>query len=133
MSKDKFIAEVEASFANGKPLVTHTPDYAYAMVPLAADGSKWKELVLMKDDEHLDEAEKEPHTAFLMICEEIEKGLPGYVQDFRVVDFRNFKEGLEGKSDAEKIQAIIEELGSNGAKYSENLPVVTTKEGLSAI
>ncbi|GAB4321249.1 MAG: hypothetical protein Kow0069_25520 [Promethearchaeota archaeon] len=103
-----------------------TSDYLYALVPLG--GEKWKELVLMLEDDSLEEHEMEASKAFLMLMEEIEKGLPGYVEDFKVLLVREFKEGLEGKPDDEKIRAVIDELLNNPSKYSANLPVVKKEQ-----
>ncbi|MHA1734227.1 MAG: hypothetical protein ACTSU5_20000 [Promethearchaeota archaeon] len=130
MSRDQFFSEVEGSYDNGTPFVEYTDDYIYALVPLG--GGKWKEIVLMKEDDSVEESEMDSDRAFLMLMEEVEKGLPGYVEDFKVLYIKEFREGLSGSSE-DKINAVIQELLTNGAKYSDNLPVVKSKDELGSI
>ncbi len=131
VSKDQFFSEVEASYANGTPFVEYTDDYLYALIPTGGD--KWKELVLMKEENDLSADEMDADRAFLMLMEEVEKGLPGYLEDFKVLYIKEFREGLEGKSGGEKVTAVINELYTNPTKYSDNLPVAKSKDELAAL
>ena len=122
MSKDKFISILDASFENGTPFIDYTSDYIYCLIP-TADSAKWKEVSYDISGAELEEKELDSKLAYVMLCEEIEKGLSMYIEDLNVLKFKEFKESIKDKPDAEKISGVITELTTNGSNYSQGLPV----------
>ena len=122
MSKDKFISILDSAFQNGSPFIDYTVDYIYCLIP-TSDPAKWKEVSYDISGSELEEKELDSPMAFVLLCEEIEKGLSMYIEDFMLGKFKEFKESIKDKPDDEKITSIITELTTNNTTYSQNLPV----------
>ena len=122
MSKEKFLTILDSAFDNGHPFIDYTVDYIYALIP-TSDSAKWNEVSYDISGKELEEKELASEMAYALLCEEIEKGLSMYIEDFMLGTFKEFKESIKDKPDAEKIQNIITELTTNATNYSQNLPV----------
>ena len=122
MSKEKIKSILDASFENGTPFIDYTSDYIYCLIP-TSDSAKWKEVSYDISGAELEEKELDSKLAYAMLCEEIEKGLSMYIEDFNVLKFKEFKESIKDKPDAEKISSVITELTTNGSNYSQSLQV----------
>lgn len=122
MSKEKFISILDSAFENGSPFIDYTTDYIYCLIP-TSDSAKWKEVSYDISGAELEEKELAADMAYALLCEEIEKGLSMYIEDFMLGKFKEFKESIKDKPDTEKISKIITELTTNRATYSQNLPV----------
>ncbi len=122
MSKDKFIPILDSAFQFGAPFIDFTVDYIYCLIP-TSDASKWKEVSYDISSAEMEEKELSSDMAYALLCEEIEKGLSMYIEDFMLAKFKEFKESIKDKSDTEKINTIITELTKNSSDYSQNLPV----------
>lgn len=122
MSKDKFISILNSAFDHGTPFIDYTSDYIYALIP-TSDSSKWIEVSYDISGSELEEKRLTADLAYVLLCEEIEKGLSMYIEDLMIGKFKDFKESIKDKPDAEKITNVITELTTNGLKYSQNLPV----------
>ena len=123
MSKDKFISILDSAFDNGAPFIAYTSDYIYALIP-TSDPSKWMEVSYDISGSELEEKELTADLAYVMLCEEIEKGLSMYIEDLMIGKFKDFKESIKDKPDAEKITNVITELTTNSSEYSQKLPVI---------
>ncbi|MFX1410440.1 MAG: hypothetical protein ACFFA6_08805, partial [Promethearchaeota archaeon] len=64
---------------------------------------------------------------------ELSKGISFYVEDFNVQKIKDFAAALEGKPGSEKIRSVITELINNSANYSNNLPIIRSKNELGTI
>lgn len=122
---------LDSAFANGTPFIDYTSNYVYCLIPNEDD--TWTEVSYDMHGSELDEREISSARAFRMLVEEVEKGLAMECKDFMLLDFRNFRNSLGDKQDVEKVQAIIKELSENRSNYSEDLPVVTSKENLEEV
>ena len=122
MSKDKFVTILDSSFEHGSPFIDYTTDYIYCLIP-TSDATKWKEVSYDIAGKELEEKELAADMAYVMLCEEIEKGLSMYIEDFMLGKFKEFKESIKDKPDVEKIKGVITELTTNATTYSQNLPV----------
>lgn len=131
MSKEKLMSILDTAFANGTPFIDYTSNYVYCLIPNADD--TWTEVSYDMHGAELDERNINSARAFRMLVEELEKGIAMECDDFMLLDFRNFRNTLGDKPDVEKVKAVIKELSENSAKYSENLPVVTSKENLEEV
>jgi hypothetical protein len=132
---EEFLEIVETSFDKAmKPVWIYTEDYIYGLVPADDEGKRWTEVVYTPaEDDPLRKGEKSASFAYQLLFEELTKGLPYYVKDFKVVDFKQFDSKIEGKSGPEKMKAVVEELIQNSAKYSEHLQIVKNKDGLDVL
>lgn len=116
---EEFKSIVDSSFEKGTPLWIYTPDYIYGMVP--TDEEKWLEVSYTYEieDEPLRSGKKSADFAYQLLMEEISKGVTFYVEDLKVPDLKEFAENAGGSS-SDKIQAVIQELITNTAKYTSN-------------
>ena len=130
-----FKAIVESSYDNGSPFWIYTSDYIFGMVPVDADGTRWKEIsyTFEEPDEPLFVTERAAELSFKFLLEEVEKGVTFYVKDLKIPMFKEYAKTLEGKSGPEKMNAIIAELVNNSAKYSANLPIIKSKDELGTL
>ena len=133
MSKEEFSNLVDSSFNKGTPLWIYTKDYIYGMVP--ADNDRWVEVSYTFEDpeEPLYTTERNADLSFQFLFEELSKGISFYVEDFNVQKIKDFAVGLEGKPGSEKIRSVITELINNSANYSNNLPIIRSKNELGTI
>ncbi len=132
MSED-FKNLVDTSFDNGTPFWLYTKDYVYGMIP--TDGDKWKEVSYTYEDpdEPLVVRERNADLSFQFMFEELEKGISFYIEDLNVLDLKDFRNSLEGKSGSDKIKTLIDELINNSSNYSSNLPIVKSKDDLGIL
>ncbi|MBN2154574.1 MAG: hypothetical protein JW776_00835 [Candidatus Lokiarchaeota archaeon] len=131
-SKDKLISILDSAFDHGTPFIDYTVDYIYCLIP-TSNAVKWKEISYDISGGEFEEKELESELGFAMLCEEIEKGLSMYIEDFMLSKFKEFKESIKDKDDTEKIIEIIKELVNNGSQYSQRLPVINKKESLDIV
>ena len=130
MSKDKLISILDSSFEHGTPFIDYTEHYVYALIP-TADG--WNEVSYDIEGKELDEKKITAARAFNMLIEEVEKGISMEIKDFMLGTFKDFRKALGDKPDQEKLTTIIKELTENKAKYSESLPIITSKDELDLV
>jgi hypothetical protein len=123
MSKDKFLKILDSAFDNGTAFIDYTVDYIYCLIP-TTDSDKWNEVSYDISGSEMEEKELVAEMAYVMLCEEIEKGLSMYIEDFMLGKFKEFKESIKDKSDTEKIKGVITELTTKSNEYSQNLPVI---------
>ena len=130
-----FKAIVESSYDNGMPFWIYTSDYIFGMVPVDASGTRWKEVsyTFQEPDDPLFVTERAADLSFQFLLEEVEKGVTFYVKDLKIPMFKEYAKTLEGKSGPEKMNAIIKELVENSTKYSDNLPIIKSKDDLGTI
>jgi hypothetical protein len=132
MSKEEFIALIDASFNKGTPLWIYTNDYIYGMIP--SDGNRWIEVTYelqeTGEEERLVKSEKSADFAYQLLLEEITKGLAFYIEDLNVNKIKDFAKILQTKSGSEKINDLIGEIMINSKKYSGNLPIIKNKSEL---
>ena len=132
MSKEKMISLLEDAFDKGVPFIDYTPNYIYCLIP-TDDEDKWLEVSYDIPSNELDERSLTSEKAYVMLCEEVEKGISMEIKDFMVAKFKEFKESIKDKSNKDKIVGIINELVTNTINYSQNLPVITKKESLDLV
>jgi hypothetical protein len=118
----KFLSILDSAFDHGTPFIDYTVDYIYCLIP-TSDSEKWNEVSYDITGKEMEEKELASDMAYALLCEEIEKGLSMYIEDFMLAKFKDFKESIKDKSDADKIKDIINELITNSSDYSQNLPV----------
>ncbi len=132
---EEFKAIVDSSFDNGTPLWLYTKDYIYGVIPLDPEGNRWKEVSYTFDDpeEPLIIKERNADLTFQFVLEEVEKGTAFYVEDLKVVKIKDFAKSLDNKPGPEKLRTLINELINNSQEYSENLPIIKSKEELGIL
>ncbi|MFX0060143.1 MAG: hypothetical protein ACFE85_09695 [Candidatus Hodarchaeota archaeon] len=132
---DEFKGIVDASYNNGTPIWLYTSDYIFGMVPVDSSGARWTEVSYTFDDpdEPLLKTERSADLSFQFLLEEVEKGLSFYVQDLNVLSLKEFAKSLEGKSGPDQMNALIKELINNSSNYSNNLPIIKSKEDLETL
>lgn len=123
---------LDSAFDNGTPFIIYTDDYIYGLIPLDAEGSRWKEISYMFEGEgdNLETREMAAELSFQFLCEEVEKGLSHYLEDLNVNKVKEFVNSIKEKSGEEKIKAIINELINKSANYSASMPIIKTKADL---
>jgi hypothetical protein len=130
MSKEEFIQILETAFAEGNAFINHTKHYSYALIP---KGDKWLEISYdFEDKEIFDRNEISGAKAYINLCEEIEKAMSEELEVFYLNRWQEFKAGLKG-TEGENLKASINELISNHATYSDNLPLVLNQEDIKKI
>jgi len=130
MSKDEFIQILESAFVEGTPFINSTQHYSYALIP---KGGKWLEVSYdFEDKEIFDKNEISGSKAYINLCEEIEKAMSEELEVFYLNRWKEFKSGLKG-SEEENLKALIQELITNHATYSDNLPVVLNQDDIKKI
>jgi len=131
---EEFKSIVDASYEKGTPIWLYTNDYIFGMVPADENGSRWTEVsYTFEEDEPLYQTERNADLSYQFLLEEVEKGVSFYVEDLKVPLLKDFAKSLETKSGPEKMNAIIAELINNSAKYSGNLPIITSKDDLNTL
>lgn len=132
---EEFKSIIDSSYDNGTPFWIHTTDYVFGMVPVDASGARWTEIsyTFEDPDEPLVKTERAAELSYQFLLEEVVKGVAFYVEDLKVINIKEFAKGLESKSGTDKINGLIAELINNSAQYSDNLPVVKDKAGLSTL
>ena len=130
---EEFKAIVNSSYDNGTPFWLYTTDYIFGMIP--SDNDRWLEVsyTFEDPDEPLLKTERNAELSFQFLLEEVEKGVSFYVEDLKVPLLKEFALSLEGKSGPDKMKEIISELISNASKYSENLPIIKSKDQLNIL
>ncbi|MFX1280045.1 MAG: hypothetical protein ACFFA3_11550 [Promethearchaeota archaeon] len=130
---EEFKAIVNSSFDKGIPFWLYTTDYIFGMIP--SDNDRWLEVsyTFEDPDEPLLKTERNSELSFQFLLEEVEKGVSFYVEDLKVPLLKEFALSLEGKSGPDKMKEIISELISNSSKYSENLPIIKSKDQLNIL
>ena len=134
MSED-FKNIVDSSFNNGTPFWTYNKDYIYGMIPADPDGNRWTEVsyTFQEADDPLIKNERSADFSYQFLFEEVEKGIPFYVEDFNVNNVKEYVKTIEGKPGPEKIKSLISELINNGSNYSANLPIIKSKDDLGKL
>jgi hypothetical protein len=132
---EEFKGIIDSSFDNGTPIWLYTEDYIFGMVPVDANGNRWKEVsfTFEEEDDPLYVTERDAALSFQFLLEEVEKGVSFYVEDLKVLLIKDFANSLEGKSGPEKMNSFISELIQNSSKYSSNLPVIKSKDELGSL
>jgi len=131
---EEFKSIVDASYDKGTPIWLYTSDYIFGMVPADESGSRWTEVsYTFAEDEPLYNTERSADLSYQFLLEEVEKGVSFYVEDLKVPLLKDFAKSLETKSGPEKMNALIAELINNSAKYSGNLPIITSKDELNTL
>ena len=131
---EEFKSLVDSSYDKGTPIWLYTSDYIFGMIPANEDGSRWIEVsYTFGDDDPLFKNERNADLSYQFLLEEVEKGVAFYVEDLKVALLKEFANSLEGKSGSEKMNSIIAELINNASKYSDNLPIIKSKEDLGTL
>ena len=133
---EEFKSIVDASFDKGiTPFWIYTNDYVYGMVPADPNGDRWIEVsyTFEDPDEPLATTERAADLSYQFLFEELGKGISFYVDDFKVIDIKEFAQGLEGKSGSEKIQLVTQELINNSGAYAANFPIIKSKDELGKL
>ena len=130
-----FKAIVDSSFDNGVPFWIYTSDYIFGMIPVDANGDRWKEIsyTFEEADNPLFVTERAADLSFQFLLEEVEKGVSFYVDDLKIPLVKEYAKNLEGKSGPEKMKAVISELINNSSKYSSKLPIIKSKDELGTL
>ena len=130
-----FKAIVESSYDNGTPFWIYTSDYIFGMVPVDANGTRWKEISYTYEEPEnlLFVTERTADLSFQFLLEEVEKGVSFYVEDLKIPMFKEFAKTLEDELGPEKMNAIIAELVNNSTTYSANLPIIKSKGELGTL
>ncbi|GAH44064.1 unnamed protein product [marine sediment metagenome] len=130
-----FVTLVNSSFDNGIPFWIYTSDYIFGMVPVDANGARWKEIsyTFEEPDNPLFITERAADLSFQFLLEEVEKGVSFYVDDLKVPMIKEFAKTLEGKPGPEKMNALIAELINSSTKYSSKFPIIKSKDELSSL
>ncbi len=132
MSADKFKEVLNTAFDNGNAFIDYTDHYSYALIP-QGDGN-YREVSFDLDEKDFFQDEViAAEEAYLRFLEEVEKGLSHDVEDFMLVTFKKLKKEVEGKPEAEQLKILIDDLVTDGSKYSENLPVIQGKGDLERL
>ncbi len=130
MTKEKYIELLNHAFDEGTPFINVTEFYSFALIP---KGDKWLEAVYDFEEKNLDEAtELNSENAFNHLCEEIEKAMSDEIEDFMLINWKEFKKGF-GDDFSANVKAGIAELTSNPTTYSKNLPIVFNKDDLDKV
>ncbi len=131
----KILEILDTAFDIRTPFIVYTSDYIYGLVPLDAEGKRWKEISYMFEGEkdNLETREMAAELSFQFLCEEIEKGLSHYVEDLNVIKIKEYIISLKEKSGEEKIKIIIEELIAKSTNYSASMPIIKSKEELQIL
>ncbi|MFX0028763.1 MAG: hypothetical protein ACFE8B_06110 [Candidatus Hermodarchaeota archaeon] len=130
---EEFKTIVDSSYDKGIPFWLYTSDYIFGMIP--TDNDRWIEVsyTFEDPDEPLFKTERNADLSFQFLLEEVEKGVSFYVEDLKVPLLKEFATSLEGKSGIDKMNEIIAELISNSSKYSDNLPIIKSKDELNIL
>ena len=130
-----FKAIVDSSFDSGIPFWIYTSDYIFGMIPVDANGTRWKEVsyTFEEPDNPLFVTERAADLSFQFLLEEVEKGVSFYVDDLKIPLIKEFAKTLEGKSGAEKMNTFIAELINNSSNYSSKLPIIKNKDELGTL
>ena len=132
MSADKFKEVLNTAFDNGNAFIDYTDHYSYALIP-QGDGN-YREVSFDLDEKDFFQDEViAAEEAYLRFLEEVEKGLSHDVEDFMLVTFKKLKKEVEGKPEAEQLKLLMDDLVTDGSKYSENLPVIQGKGDLERL
>ena len=130
---EEFKAIVDSSYDKGTPFWLYTSDYIFGMIP--SDNDRWIEVsyTFEDPDEPLYKTERNADLSFQFLIEEVEKGVSFYVEDLKIPLLKEFVTSLEGKSGTDKMNGIIAELITNSSKYSDNLPIIKSKDQLNVL
>jgi hypothetical protein len=130
-----FKAIVESSYDNGTPFWIYTSDYVFGMVPMDADGARWKEVsyTFEEAENPLFVTERTADLSFQFLLEEVEKGVSFYVEDLKIPLFKEYAKTLEGKPGPDKMKAIIAELINSSNIYSSKLPIIKSRDELGTL
>ena len=126
---------IDSSFENGTPFWIYSNDYIFGIVPVDLEGKRWKEIsyTFEDPDNPLIINERGAELSFKFLMEEVEKGISFYVKDLKIPLIKEFASSLESKSGPEQMKSIIAELISNSTTYSDNFPIIKSKEELQIL
>ena len=126
---------IDSSFENGIPFWIYSNDYIFGMVPVDPEGNRWKEIsyTFEDPDNPLIINERAADLSFKFLMEEVEKGISFYIQDLKIPLIKDFASSLESKPGPEQMKSIISELISNSTTYSDNFPIIKSKEELELL
>ena len=126
---------IDSSFENGTPFWIYSNDYIFGIVPVDLEGKRWKEIsyTFEDPDNPLIINERGAELSFKFLMEEVEKGISFYVKDLKIPLIKEFASSLENKSGPEQMKSIIAELISNSTTYSDNFPIIKSKEELQIL
>ncbi|TFF88956.1 MAG: hypothetical protein EU548_08250 [Promethearchaeota archaeon] len=132
---EEFKTIANSSFDNGTPIWLYTDDYIFGMVPVDANGDRWKEVsyTYAEKENPLYVTERAAELSFQFLVEEVEKGVSFYVKDLNVILIKEFTDSIEGKSGPEKMKSFITELIQNDSKYSNALPIIKSKDEIGSL
>ncbi|MFX0100109.1 MAG: hypothetical protein ACFFCS_11055 [Candidatus Hodarchaeota archaeon] len=116
-NKTKMLEKLQGAFSNGTPFIDYCKDYVYAMIP-EADGN-WKEYSYITEDGQLTKNDRDPEMAYLVIKEEVVRGLPEVVEGLNVTEIQEITD-----SHLNDPKAVIADLI---AKLAANVPVVRSE------
>lgn len=126
---EEFKQIVDESFEKSfEPIWLYTEDYLYGMMAADEKGDRWTEIVYTMKGEDLRKKERNAMLSYQFLFEELEKGISFYRDDFNVNNLKAFADSIEDKPFAERIKAIIEELKTHSEKYSDDLPIIRSKD-----
>ena len=121
-NKAKMMEKLKGAFDNGTPFIDYCKDYVYAMIPDDADGNNWKEFSYITEDGQLSKNERDSEMAYLVIKEEVVRGLPEVVEGLNVNEIQDITD-----SHVNDPKAVIGDLIS---KLPANVPSTRTKDDL---
>ena len=117
-NKAKMLEKLQGAFNNGTPFIDYCKDYVYAMIPESDDN--WKEYSYITEDGQLSKNDRDPEMAYLVIKEEVVRGLPEVVEGLNVTDIQEITD-----SHLNDPKAVIDGLI---AKLPANVPIVRNKD-----
>ena len=132
---EEFKNIVDSSFEKTiHPIWIYTEDYIYGLVPADEEGSRWTEVsYTFNMDDPLRTKERNADLSYQFLFEELEKGVSFYCKDFNVLELKSFADIIADKPGPEKVKDLITELIKNSPKYSDNLPIVKSKENANIL
>ncbi|MHA1794355.1 MAG: hypothetical protein ACTSVI_17090 [Promethearchaeota archaeon] len=120
-NKQKMLEALNKAFDNGTPFIDYCDQYVYAIIPNQGY-TEWKEYSYIREDGELQKNVRDSEMAFLVIKEEVVRGLPEVVPDLNVTTVNELASKHE-KDPKGFIEALIAEL--------PNLPIVKNKDELN--
>jgi hypothetical protein len=132
---EEFKTLIDQSFEkNLHPIWIYTEDYIYGLVSADDEGSRWTEVsYTFNVDDPLRTKERSADLSYQFLFEELEKGVSFYCKDFNVNLLKDFADSIADESGPEKVKDLITELIKNSSKYSQNLPIVKSKENVNIL
>ncbi|MHA1369168.1 MAG: hypothetical protein ACTSRA_05595 [Promethearchaeota archaeon] len=122
-NKAKMVEKLEESFNNGTPFISYCDNYVYVIYPKDPDGNTWMEYSFMRETGEIEKNERDKEMAFLVIKEEVARGLPELLPDLNVKPVLEITE-----KHVNDPQGLILELIAN---VDPRVPVVRSKDELN--